>query len=353
MECREFTEKNGSAARLRNNESRSGGAEDEPDELGIEEQDGRSDDPGDDGGESRIGEFAHFGAVARKLDQRDHREGQLKAENHLAENKQRGDFVLAGKTNDQGGRNDGDGAGDEPAEPGLEANVEKTFHHNLAGQSAGERGVLAGGEQRTGEERAGEAGSEDGAEELVGVSDFGNVVKAAGVEGRGAKNENRGIDKKRKAEGERGIEDSVTHGFPPIAQGGPESASLDDAGVKIQIVRHDRGAQDADGDVEHFAVAEDLRAGDEADGCFAPKGVSEKDFVSETNADRTDERDHESFDQAEAPPLQRQDDENVECGDQNAGQKREAKEKLQCHGRAENLCNIAGPNGDFSDHPDN
>ncbi len=334
-----------------NNESRSGGAEDEPDELGVEEEDGRGDDPGDDGGEPRIGEFAHLGAVARKLDQRDHREGQLKAENHLAENKQRGDFVLAGETNNQGGRNDGDGAGDEPAKPGLEPKVEKTFHDNLAGQGAGERGVLAGGEQRTSEERAGEAGPEDGAEELVGVSDFGDVVKAAGVESRGAKNENRGIDKKRKAKGERGIEDGISHGFPPITHGGAECASLNDAGVQIQIVRHDGGAQDADGDVEHFAVAKDLRTRDEADGCFAPKGVSEKDFVSETNGDRTDKRDDESFDQAEAPPLQRQNDENVECGDKNAGQKRQAKEKFQRHRRAENLGKIAGGNGDFADYP--
>jgi len=39
----------------------------------------------------------------------------------------------------------GDGAGDEPAEPGFEPNVEKSFHDDLASQRAGERGVLAGG----------------------------------------------------------------------------------------------------------------------------------------------------------------------------------------------------------------
>src|SRR5712692_1864167 len=210
----------------------SGGTENEPEQLGVEEENGGSDNPGDDRGEPRICEFAHLGTVASKLDQRNHRERQLKTENHLTENEQRGDFVLAGKTNDQGRRNDGEGAGDEPAKPGLEANVEKAFHDDLAGQCAGERGVLARGEQSASEKRAGEARSEDGGEKFVGVGDFGDVVKAAGVESSGAKNEDRRIDKKRKAEGERGIEYGVAHRFAPVARGGPEGARLHDAGVK-------------------------------------------------------------------------------------------------------------------------
>src|SRR5260370_5016394 len=114
----------------------SGGTENEPEQLGVEEENGGSDNPGDDRGESRICEFAHLGTVASKLDQWDHRERQLKAENHLTENKQRGDFVLAGKANDQGRRNDGDGAGAEPAPPVLETHVEKTFHNDLPGHRA-------------------------------------------------------------------------------------------------------------------------------------------------------------------------------------------------------------------------
>src|SRR5713226_8690723 len=166
--------------------------EDEPNEFGVEEQDGSRNNPGDDLDNSRIDELTHLGTVAGKLDQRDHCERQLKAENHLAENEQRSNFVLARKTNDQCSRNDGDGTHDKPAQPRLEANVEKAFHDDLAGQRAGQRGVLAGGEQRASEERAGEAHSKDGAEELVGVGDFRDVVEAAGMESSGAKNQNCG-----------------------------------------------------------------------------------------------------------------------------------------------------------------
>jgi hypothetical protein len=67
-------------------EKTSGGTKDEPDELGIEEEDGSGDDPGNHRGDSRIYEFPHLGTIARKLDQRNNRERQLKAQNHLTEN---------------------------------------------------------------------------------------------------------------------------------------------------------------------------------------------------------------------------------------------------------------------------
>src|SRR4029077_15879203 len=109
-------------------------------------------------------------------------------------------------------------------------------------------------------------------------------MKAARVEGRGSEHENGGGDKKGKTQSECGIEDSVTNGFPPGAQGRPERARLHDAGVQIKIVRHNRGAKNAYGDIEHFAVAQDFGARDEADGRFAPKRMRPENFVGETRS---------------------------------------------------------------------
>ena len=50
-------------------------AEDEPDEFGVEEEDGGGDDPGDDYREARVGELAHLVTVARELNQRDDGKG--------------------------------------------------------------------------------------------------------------------------------------------------------------------------------------------------------------------------------------------------------------------------------------
>src|ERR1700693_5730255 len=116
----------------RSEKGKSGGAKNEPEKLGVEGDDGHSDDPGDDLGEARVGELAHLLAIAGELDKRNHRKWQLKAENHLAKDEQRRDFILAGDADHESGRNDGDAARDEPAQPRLEANVEKTLHDDLA-----------------------------------------------------------------------------------------------------------------------------------------------------------------------------------------------------------------------------
>src|SRR2546422_8267254 len=46
---------------------------------------------------------------------------------------------LSGDADHESGRNDGDAARDEAPQPGLEANVKKTFHDDLAGERAGQR----------------------------------------------------------------------------------------------------------------------------------------------------------------------------------------------------------------------
>src|SRR5215469_13980547 len=173
--------------------------------------------------------------------------------------------------------------------------MQEAFHDNLASERAGQRGVLAGGQQGERKQRAGKAGSQDGTKEFVGVGDFGDVVQAAGVK--------------------RG------------------------------------GAEDADGNVKHFAVAQDFGAGEEADSGFAPERVREKDFVTETKGDGGNEGDHEGFHETEAAALQSEDEKNVERGDENSGEKRQAEEQLQRDGGAENFRQVASGDGNFADNP--
>ena len=49
-------------------------AEDEPEELGVEEENGGSDDPGNHDGEAGVGKLAHFVAVTGELNQRNNGE---------------------------------------------------------------------------------------------------------------------------------------------------------------------------------------------------------------------------------------------------------------------------------------
>ena len=65
--------------------------------------------------------------------------------------------------------------------------------------------------------------------------------------------------KQREAQREGGIENGEAQGFAfAVADGGAEGARLHDAGMQVEIVRHHRGAQNADGDIQHFAVAKNF-----------------------------------------------------------------------------------------------
>ena len=114
--------------------------------------------------------------------------------------------------------------------------------------------VLARGEQRHGEERAGDANAEGGAEQLISVLYFRHVLVSGPMKDGSRENENGGVDKKGEHEGEAGIDggefDRLAFSFRrPL-----EIARLHDGRVQIEVMRHDGCAQDADAHVEHILI---------------------------------------------------------------------------------------------------
>ena len=327
-------------------------AEDEPEEFAVEEKDGGGNTPGGDDGGAGVDEFAHLGAFAGELNERNHGEGQLKTEYDLAENQKRGELPFPGDADDENRGNNSNGASDQAAQPGLQADIEETFHDDLAGEGAGERRVLPGSEQGTSEKRAGEAGAEGGAEEFVSLGDVGDFAHTAGVKRGGAKNEDCGVDEKRKKESDGGIDDGVAQGVALFLFLLAEGAGLHDAGVQIEIVGHHGGAKDADSDVEHFLVAQDFGVRDEAAGGFAPDWVCVENFIGKAQADAGDKGDNESFDEAEAATLQGEDDEDVEGGEKNAEEKRNVEKEIEGDGGAEDLSEVAGGDSQFAGDPE-
>lgn len=143
-------------------------SESEPKEFSVEEEDSGGDDPGDDERRARVCKFAHAAAVAGELDKRNDGERKLKAENHLAKDEEHAEFGFAKDANDEDRGENGDTARNKATQPGLEADLEKAFHDDLACECARKRGVLAGGKQSAGKESAGEACPESWGKELVG-----------------------------------------------------------------------------------------------------------------------------------------------------------------------------------------
>ena len=80
---------------------------------------------------------------------------------------------------------------DKSAQPRCDANVEETFHHDLAGQRSGESGILSGSEQCDGEENAGETDSEKRAEQFVGVLNLRHILMSGPVKGGSSEDQDR------------------------------------------------------------------------------------------------------------------------------------------------------------------
>ena len=98
----------------------------------------------------------------------------------------------------------------------------------------------------------------------IRLADLGDVGMAARVEGRGRDDQDRGVDEQRQHQRDGRVRrrpfDRVAPAFVVALVG----AGLHDRGVQIEIMRHHRGADDADGDVEHLRIGDDLGGRHEA-----------------------------------------------------------------------------------------
>jgi len=169
----------------------------------------------------------------------------------------------------------------------------------------------------------------------------------------GGEDEDGCVDEEGEHEGGCGVDVGEADGFALALLGARVVARLDDGGVEIEVVRHDGGAEDADGDVEHLGVGKDgLRGDDEVTGDGEPLGMREQNFDAEESGDGADEGDDQSFKVAESAVLEEQDEEHVGTGDDDADEKGNVEEKLEGDGRADDLGEVAGADGDLSEEPE-
>ncbi len=159
----------------------------------------------------------------------------------------------------------------QPPRPVRQAQVEKAFHHDLAGKRRRHRRVEARGEQRHREQRRGDAEAEQRRQQLVGLADLGDVGMAAVVEGRGCHDQDRGIDEQRQHQRDGRVRRRPFDRLAPARVVALIGARLHDRGVQIEIMRHHGRADDADRDVEHLRIGDDLgRRHEAAQDCRRP-----------------------------------------------------------------------------------
>ena len=132
----------------------------------------------------------------------------------------------------------------------------------------------------------------------------------------------------------------------------PISAGLHHAGMQVEIVRHHGRAEDAERDVEHVRVGDDLRGRRKAADHRAPVRIRHRDLHREAHRDDAEQRDDERFDPAEAEILQPQNEEHVERGDQHADLERNAEQQIEPDRGADHLGKVGGADRDLRQHPE-
>ena len=97
-------------------------------------------------------------------------------------------------------------------------------------------------------------------QQFVGVLDRRHILMARPVKRRRRENENGAVDEQREHERHGRINRGELDGLAFAAGVLLVFARLHDGGMQIKIMRHDGRADDADADVKHARIFEDLRA---------------------------------------------------------------------------------------------
>jgi hypothetical protein len=97
-----------------------------------------------------------------------------------------------------------------------------------------------------------------------------------------------------------------------------KAARLHDRGMQIEVVRHDRRAEDTDRDVEHRGIGDDLRARHEATRDVHHVRLRQYQFHDEATGDDDQQCDDERLQLAEAALVKEQDEHDIKRGDADA-----------------------------------
>ncbi len=116
-------------------------------------------------------------------------------------------------------------------------------------------------------------------------------------------------------------------------------------------MRHHRGADDADGDVQHLRIGDDLGRGDEAAGDLGDRRLRQDQFDQEAAGDDQHQADDKGLEMPEAAVLQVQHHHDVERGQHHAPQQRDAEQQLQRDRGTDHLGQVAGDDRHLAQQP--
>ncbi len=102
-------------------------------------------------------------------------------------------------------------------------------------------------------------------------------------------------------------------------------------------MRHDGRADDADGEIEHLGIAHDFYGRGEPRDDGAHIGLRHRDLDGEADAGYGEQCYDKGLDPAEAYVLEVEDQEDIESGDEYADLERNAEQKIEADGGADDF----------------
>ena len=164
-------------------------------------------------------------------------------------------------------------------------------------------------------------------------------------ERRRGHDQNGRVDQKRAVHGDGRVGQVVLAGFDYRLPAARHVAALHQGRVQVQIVRHHRGAEDADGDVQLLAGQD---VGHKPRRNPRRRRLTKENLDQEADPDDQPQRQDEGLQLADAEMLDQQQQQHVAAGDQHAPENGNAEQQIQPDGRAQHFGQIAGGNGDFA-----
>ena len=149
------------------------------------------------------------------------------------------------------------------------------------------------------------------------------------------------------AQRHHGVDQVVAHGLGFGRVVAVDAPRLHQRGVQVQVVRHHGGANDADGHHQAGAVQTRHEAG-----CHVgPNRPCQQHLNRQASTNRHHQGGDQSFKFADAIALQQDDQHHVNPGDQRTPGQRNAKQQVERNRAAQQLSQITGHDGGFTQHP--
>jgi len=188
-------------------------------ERQVEGGDGAGDQPREPLHRRTDAVLAHPAPVGNQVDERYDGEGELQRQDHLRQDEQLPGGLFAGEQDRRHRRHQGQAARDQPSYQGPQAQVKEALHDDLTGESAGDGGRLAGGDEGDGKGDRSEVHAEDGLEQAVRLLDLGDPGVAGLKEGGGRHDQERRVDQEGAVEGDHRVDDVEAHAASDAGRG--------------------------------------------------------------------------------------------------------------------------------------